>query len=111
MSTPNGAVPPRPDNQPRYVLHIAAQLVGLPPRRFRHLERVGVFGGDLGSPRRGRPRPLYTDADLDRVRLILRLVDDLGVNLAGAEVILNMRQRMIELRAELDQLRRSPGTG
>ena len=109
MSTPNGAVRPRPDDHPRYVLHVAARLVGLPPQRFRRLERLGVIEGDLGSLRRARA--LYTDADLERVRLILRLVDDLGVNLAGAEVILKMRQRMLELRAELDQLRRSAGTG
>lgn len=110
MSTPNGATGSRPDDEPRYVLHVAARLVGLPPQRFRRLERLGLLEGDLGPPRRARARPLYTEADLERVRLILRLVNDLGVNLAGAEVILNMRQRMIELRAEADRLRRERAT-
>ena len=105
MRTPDGSAQRRPDDEPRYVLHVAARLVGVPPRTLRRFERLGLLEGDLGYPRRGRARPLYTDADLERVRLIRRLVDDLGVNLAGAEVILNMRRRMIELRSELERLR------
>ena len=105
MVEPTGSARPGPNDEPRYVLHVAARLVGLPPRTLRRFERLGLLDGDFGSPRRARARPLYTDADLERVRLIRRLVDDLGVNLAGAEVILNMRQRMLELRLELERLR------
>ena len=56
--------------------------------------------------RRGDAGRTYTEADLERLRTIRRLVDDLGVNLAGVEVILNRRERMLQLHAELEQLRR-----
>jgi MerR family transcriptional regulator/heat shock protein HspR len=48
---------------------------------------------------------LFSDADVERVRFIKRLVDDLGVNLAGAEVILHMREQMEHLQHEMEQLR------
>ncbi len=98
-------------HQPHYVIHVAARLCGLPPRALRRYERLGLFDGDFGgAARRARARPFYTDADLERVRLIRRLVEDLGVNLAGAEVILNMRERMLELHEEMDRLRRELNT-
>ena len=102
--------------QPRYVIHVAARLCGLQPRVLRRYERLGLLDGDFGgAARRARARPFYTDADLERVRLIRRLVEDLGVNLAGAEVILNMRERMLQLHEEMERLRRQidghPGNG
>lgn len=102
-STPPGAAPP---DEPRYVIHVAARLVGLHPRVVRRYERLGLLDADFGRPRRGRARPVYSDADLERLRLVHRLVTDLGVNLAGAEVILNMRERLLQLSRELDQARR-----
>jgi MerR family transcriptional regulator/heat shock protein HspR len=65
-------------------------------------ERKGLI-----QPRRsdGNIR-LFSDADVERVRSIKRLVDDLGVNLAGAEVILHMREQMDLMRQELEQLHR-----
>ncbi len=50
---------------------------------------------------------LFSDTDVERVRCIKRLVNDLGVNLAGAEVILHMREQMEALRQEVEQLQRS----
>ena len=96
----------RPDDGARYELQVVAELLGLPPRRLRRIERLGLLGGEVRRYRRGRAHPLYSEADLERLRVIGRLVDDLGVNLAGVEVILNMRERMLELRAELERLRR-----
>ena len=84
----------------RYVIHVAARLVGLHPRTLRYYEEIGLV------ERRGDAGRTYTEADLERLRTIRRLVDDLGVNLAGAEVILNMRERMLQLHAELERLRR-----
>ena len=48
----------------------------------------------------------YSDADIERIRFIKRMVDDLGVNLAGVEVILHMRQQLLEIQGELAELRR-----
>ena len=93
-------------DEPRYVIHVAARLCGVSPRLLRRYERLGLLDSDFGQSRRGRARPLYTSADLERLRLVHRLVTDLGVNLAGAEVILNMRERMLQLHDEMERLRR-----
>ena len=84
----------------RYVIHAAARLVGVHPRTLRYYEELGLV------ERRGDAGRTYTEADLERLRIVRRLVADLGVNLAGAGVILHMRERMLELHAELDRLRR-----
>ena len=94
------------DEGRRYVLHVVAELAGLPPRTVSRIVRLGLLGDEIGR-RRGRgTRRLFSDADLERLRLIRRLVDDLGVNLAGAEVILNLREQVFALRVELEQVRR-----
>lgn len=84
----------------RYVIHIAARLVGVRPRTIRYYEQLGLLEGRAPGDR------TYSDAEVARLRLIRRLVDDLGVNLAGAEVILNMRERLLQLHSELEHLRR-----
>lgn len=84
----------------RYVIHIAARLVGVQPRTIRYYEQLGLL--EERDPR----DQTYSDAEVARLRLIRRLVNDLGVNLAGAEVILNMRERLLQLHRELDSLRR-----
>jgi len=77
-------------------------MVGLHEQSLRMYERKGLI-----QPQRsdGNIR-LFSDADVERVRSIKRLVDDLGVNLAGAEVILHMREQMDLMRQELEQLQR-----
>jgi MerR family transcriptional regulator/heat shock protein HspR len=100
---------PPAEDRPGYELRVAARLVGLSPLALRRLERLGLLASGYRRPPRGRAHPGYTRADLERARLIRRLVDDLGVNLAGVEVILNMRAQILALRAELARLRRDPG--
>ena len=90
----------RPEGEPCYVVHVAARLVGVHPRTLRYYEDLGLV------ERRGDAGRTYTEADLERLRMIRRLVEELGVNLAGVEVILNMRERMLQLHAELEHLRR-----
>ena len=77
-------------------------MVGLHEQSLRMYERKGLI-----QPQRsdGNIR-LFSDADVERVRCIKRLVDDLGVNLAGVEVILHMREQMDCLRQEMDRLQR-----
>ncbi|HEY0607233.1 MAG TPA: helix-turn-helix transcriptional regulator, partial [Herpetosiphonaceae bacterium] len=87
---------------PKYTIRVVAQMVGLHEQSLRMYERKGLI-----QPQRsdGNIR-LFSDADVERVRSIKRLVDDLGVNLAGAEVILHMREQMDLMRQELEQLQR-----
>jgi MerR family transcriptional regulator/heat shock protein HspR len=90
------------DEQPRYVISIAAQILGVHPQTLRLYEREGL----IEPQRSGGKIRLYSERDIDRVRCIMRLTNDLGVNLAGAETILNMRERMRQLREEMDIMRR-----
>ncbi len=80
--------------EPRYSIGVTSQLVGLHPQTLRHYENLGLV-----VPRRtpGNHR-LYSDHDVERLRLISRLTADLGVNLAGVEVVLNMTEQVNDLR-------------
>jgi MerR family transcriptional regulator/heat shock protein HspR len=90
-------------SQPKYTISIVAELVGLHEQSLRMYERRGLI-----TPQRSEGNiRLFSDADVERVQAIQRLVNDLGVNLAGAEVILHMREQMEAMRQELEQLRRS----
>ena len=90
------------DEQPRYVISIAAQMLGVHPQTLRLYEREGL----VEPQRSGGKIRLYSERDIDRVRCIMRLTTDLGVNLAGAEAILNMRERMMRMREEMELMRR-----
>lgn len=84
-----------------YTIKLAAQLTGMHEQSLRMYERRGLV-----SPARSKGNiRRYSDADVEQIRFIKRLVDDLGVNLAGVEVILQMRRQVIELRQELEHLR------
>lgn len=88
-----------PRDEPRYIISVAAQMVNLHPQTLRHYERVGLV-----VPARSRGESglrLYSDNDIERLRRITSLIEDLGVNLAGVEVILNMSQQIAELQARL----------
>lgn len=88
-------------DEPCYVISIAAKLVELHPQTLRYYERLGLV---VPSRSKGNVR-LYSLSDIERLQRITRLVDELGVNLAGVEVILNMTQRMEQMQQEMDQLR------
>ncbi len=90
-----------PDDEPCYVISVAARMVGMHAQSLRNYERIGLIRPGRS---RGRVR-LYSDADIQHVRNIQRLVQDLGVNLAGVEVIMNMRGRMQRMEREMDLLR------
>jgi MerR family transcriptional regulator/heat shock protein HspR len=77
-------------------------MLGLHAQTLRYYERVGLI---IPSRSRGRIR-LYSHADIERVRQVQRLIDELGVNLAGAEVIIDMSQRLRALEEENETLRR-----
>ena len=84
------------NNEPRYVISIAAQLTGCPAYTLRYYEKIGII-----EPHRTRGRRLYSERDIAMLRRVKTLVDDMGVNLAGVEVILRLMQRMAELQEKL----------
>lgn len=92
----------RASEEPVYVISIAARMVNLHPQTLRAYELMGLV-----KPARtaGNIR-LYSEVDIERLRQITRLIDDLGVNLAGVEVILHMREQMMQMKREMDQLQR-----
>ena len=92
-----------------YTISVAAELCGMHEQSLRMYERRGLIAPQRspGNIRR------FCDEDVEQIRFIKRLVDDLGVNLAGVEVILHMRQQLIEMQRELLALRaeREPRPG
>jgi len=82
---------------PLYMISVVAELLGIHPQTLRLYEREGYV-----RPRRTRGGTrLYSEADVDAVRRILHLTRDLGVNLAGVEVVLEMRRKLEHMQAEL----------
>jgi len=89
------------DDEPCYVISVAARMVELHPQTLRYYERVGLI-----RPYRSKGnRRLYSPGDVERLRTINRLIDELGVNLAGVEVIFNMRRIIEEMQEEMDRMR------
>ena len=88
------------ETEPCYVISIAARLVGVQTYTLRYYERIGIIEP---SRSQGNIR-LYSESDIAQLRRVKTLMDDLGVNLAGVEVILRMAQRMSELQHEMEEL-------
>src|SRR5664279_2233992 len=92
----------RGDNtlQPRYVISVAAEMLGTQAYTLRYYERVGII-----KPARthGNLR-MYSEADLAMLRRVMTLMYELGVNLAGVEVILRMSQQIIDLQQAAEAL-------
>jgi len=89
-----------------YTIKVAAELCGMHEQSLRMYERRGLIAPQR-SP--GNIRH-FSDADVEQIRFIKRLVDELGVNLAGVEVIMHMRQQLIEIQQELQTLRHEAET-
>jgi len=88
------------NTEPRYVISIAAGMLGIQTHTLRYYEKIGIIEP---SRSRGNIR-LYSERDVARLRQVKTLMDDLGVNLAGVEVILRMAQRMTELQRHMEEL-------
>jgi len=88
--------------RPRYMISVAAELVGMHPQTLRIYETKGLV-----RPRRtpGNTR-LYSEADLERLRLIQRLTTELGLNLAGVETVIRLEDELDQVRARLERLER-----
>jgi MerR family transcriptional regulator, heat shock protein HspR len=88
------------DNEPRYVISIAARMLGVQTHTLRYYERIGIIEP---SRSRGNIR-LYSESDIAYVRQLKKLMDELGVNLAGVEVILRMAKSMNTLNRRIEEL-------
>jgi MerR family transcriptional regulator, heat shock protein HspR len=88
--------------RPRYMISVAAELVGMHPQTLRIYESKGLV-----RPKRtpGNTR-LYSEADLERLRLIQRLTTELGLNLAGVETVIRLEDELDKVRARLERLER-----
>jgi MerR family transcriptional regulator/heat shock protein HspR len=88
------------DKEPRYGISIAARMVGVQTHTLRYYESVGII-----EPYRSRGNiRLYSDSDVARLQQAKALMEDLGVNLAGVEVILRMLGRMAEMQSRLEKM-------
>lgn len=85
---------------PVYVISVAAARVGMHPQTLRLYEKEGL----VKPARRGSNR-LYSDFDIERLRQIQRFTQDMGVNLAGVEIILGLLEQINQLQRELEQAR------
>ena len=90
------------DDRPRYMISVAADLVGMHPQTLRIYEQKGLV-----RPKRtaGNTR-LYSDRDLERLRLIQRLTSELGLNLAGVEHVLRLEDELRKMHGRLERLER-----
>jgi MerR family transcriptional regulator/heat shock protein HspR len=87
-------------NEPVYMISVVAQMLSIHPQTLRLYEREGFIkpSRTVGNTR------LYSQNDVEEIRTILRLTRELGVNLAGVDIILNMKEKFEALQAELNAL-------
>jgi MerR family transcriptional regulator, heat shock protein HspR len=85
-----------------YIISVAAERAEVHEQTLRHYERLGLISPARKGSSPHSPR-LYSDRDIERVQQIRSLMRDLGVNLAGVEAILHMKDRMEQMQDELDK--------
>ena len=89
------------DDDPCFVISVAARMVHVHSQTLRYYEREGLL-----EPARSRGNiRLYSQRDIEKLRRIKSLMDDLGINLAGVQVVLHMMNRMAEMEQEIEGLK------
>ena len=88
------------DDRPIYMISVAAELVGMHPQTLRMYETKGLIrpGRTAGGTR------LYSEADIERLRIVQRLTNDLGLNLAGVELVLRMEDELRRAQTQIARL-------
>ncbi len=89
----------RDRSQPVYMIGVAAELCGVHPQTLRQYERIGL----VKPARVGSKNRLYSEEDIERVRRIQRLTQEMGVNLAGVELVLKLLDEMDEIRLDFER--------
>ena len=88
------------ETQGVYIISVAARILQMHPQTLRKYERIGL----LNPSRTGGMLRLYSEEDLARLRLIKHLVGDLGLNLAGVQLVLGLFNRLLKIRLGVDRL-------
>lgn len=88
-------------DEPVYLISVVAKILNIHPQTLRQYEREGLIepGRTMGKMR------LYSQRDIDRIKIILRLTRELGVNLAGVDIILRLKDKLDELDTENNNLK------
>jgi len=92
-------------DEPVYLISVVSKILNIHPQTLRQYEREGLI---KPSRTEGKMR-LYSQRDIDRLKLILSLVRDLGVNLAGVEIILQLKEEIENLQQEIETLKKQQG--
>lgn len=88
------------ESEPRYVISIAARMVGIETHTLRYYESIGLL-----QPYRSKGNiRYYSESDIERLRHIKSLMGDLGINLAGVEVVIRMAEKMAEMQRQIKQM-------
>jgi MerR family transcriptional regulator/heat shock protein HspR len=87
-------------SKPLYTIGVVAEMLKVHPQTLRFYEKKGLL---RPSRTEGRTR-MYSDEDVEDVARVIRLTRDLGVNLAGVEIVLRMRRRMVEMQKQIEEL-------
>jgi len=88
-------------DEPVYLISIVSSMLNIHPQTLRQYERDGLI---KPSRTQGRMR-LYSQRDIDRMKMILRLTRDLGVNIAGIDIILRLKEQMEQMEREIEDLK------
>lgn len=89
----------RDDSEPRYVISVVARMLSMQTHTLRYYERIGVI-----EPARSQGNiRLYSERDVALLRRVKTLMEDMGVNLAGVEVILHLTQQIAQLQQRLEE--------
>ncbi len=86
--------------RPKYPISVVAEMIGVHPQTLRLYEREGL----VKPQRTNRQTRLYSEIDIERLKAIINLTQDMGVNLAGVEIILRMREQMEEMQVTVEEL-------
>ncbi len=88
------------DSEPKYVISVTSRIVGIETHTLRYYERLGL----VQPYRSGGNIRYYSENDIEQLRRIKTLMDDMGLNPAGAEVVIRMSQKMVEMQNKIEQL-------
>jgi MerR family transcriptional regulator/heat shock protein HspR len=89
-----------PNSEPKYVISIAARIVGIETHTLRYYERIGL----LQPYRSGGNIRYYSESDIELLRHVKTLMNELGVNPAGAEVVIRMARKMADMQQQIKEL-------
>ncbi|MGQ9545605.1 MAG: MerR family transcriptional regulator [Dehalococcoidia bacterium] len=90
------------ESRPRYVISVAARMVGIEAHTLRYYEKLGLVKPERSSGN----RRLYSEEDIERLRYIKALMSDCGLNLAGVEIALRLMHRVKEMQQQIDEMQR-----